>query len=81
MTFKYIITDEFIVKDSKVLVLDRQRCLVKDSAPLIFIMDGKTYTYKLTHNRNWIIVDSDDKFEGNVIEIDNAICEPLGEIL
>lgn len=81
MKIAYRVTDEFKVKDSKVLVLDRQRCLVKDSAPLIFIMDGKNYTYKLTHNRNWIIVDSDDKFEGNVIEIVNAICEPLGEIL
>ena len=80
MKIAYRVTDEFKVKDSKVLVLDRNRCLSREKY-YTFTMNGKIYPYKLTHNLKWLIVDSDDEFKGNVIEISGDIFEGYADIM
>lgn len=66
MKNKYKIKDEFEVKDSKVLVLDKPRN-IDDYDTSNIDVDGKKYHYSLTHNEEWIIVKTKSSFIGKEI--------------
>lgn len=66
MKNKYKIIDEFEVKDSKVLVLDKPRS-IDDFHTSIIDVDGKQYHYSLTHNEEWIIVNTKSSLIGKEI--------------
>lgn len=58
MSDSYIVVDEFTIKDSKVLALNRKREF-KDFNTSNITIDGKSYPYGLTHNEFWITVKTD----------------------
>lgn len=66
MINKYKIKDEFEVKDSKVLVLDKPRS-IDDFDTSYIEVDGKKYHYSLTHNEEWITVNTKSSFIGKEI--------------
>ena len=55
MDNKYTVIDEFMVKDNKILVLDKDRN-IHDFNTSKIIIDGESCPYGLTHNRKWITV-------------------------
>ena len=59
----YTIVDEFMVKDTKVLVLDKAIDF-KDFIASKIMVANNSYLYGLTHNESWITVKADDKFLG-----------------
>ncbi len=63
MTNRYTVVDEFVVKDSKILVLDSDRAFEDYNTSKIEV-DGKPYKYGLTHNARWIIVKTDTELIG-----------------
>ena len=68
MNGQYTVIDEFIVNSAKVLVLDKKRTLAKGDKYSL-VMGENEYPYRLTHNDNWIIVDSNVSFKGKQIEM------------
>lgn len=63
MADKYIVVDEFEVKNRKIIVLDKDRSF-KDFNTSKINIDGKSYEYGLTHDRRWISVKTDMKLVG-----------------
>jgi hypothetical protein len=64
----YTVIDEITIRDSKVLVLDKNRKLSL-SKELVFSMDGKDYPYRLTHMDHWIVVTSNESFLNKKIQL------------
>lgn len=60
---KYTIADEFMVKNTKVLVLDKA-INFKDFRASKIMVDHNSYSYGLTHNESWITVKTDEKLLG-----------------
>ena len=68
MRREYKVTDEFLINGSKVIVLDEKREFSTSESSHILI-DNQSLPYKLTHNENWLIVDTDIVLKGKKIEI------------
>ena len=68
MRTEYIVKDEFLINGSKVIVLDKKRNFTASQNSHIFV-DNKVLPYKLTHNDDWLIVDTDIVLKGKKIEI------------
>lgn len=68
MRTEYTVKDEFLISGSKVIVLDKKREFTSFENSHILV-DDKKLPYKLTHNENWLIVDTDIALKGKKIEI------------
>ena len=51
----YAIVDEFVVKNKRVIVLDKKLSL-EDFRSSMVEVDGEKYSYGLTHNDFWITI-------------------------
>lgn len=65
---KYKVVDTFVVRDAKILVLDRPwefGYVDKMEA----VVEGKIYPFTLTHHEYWIIVRTTDDLKGKDVYV------------
>lgn len=63
MGSRYTVVDEFHVKDNKILVLNKKRAIQDFNTSKIDV-DGQSYTYGLTHNETWVMVQTNKNLIG-----------------
>lgn len=68
MKTEYTVIDEFSIKNSKVIVLDEKR-KASTSESYYILVDNHKFPCELTHNENWLIVNTDVSLKGKKIEI------------
>lgn len=66
----YTVIDEFVVKNSKIIVLDRKKD-VSDLRTSHILVDGNRIAVDCTHNETWFIVNERMSFKGKSIEFIN----------
>ena len=66
----YTVTDTFLVRDKKIVVLDR-KLAVKDAGCSYISVEGQLFVFGLTHNEYWIIVDPAAPLENKTITFTN----------
>lgn len=69
MTTDFKVVDEFMVKDTKVLVLDNEIDLREENKYIQ--VDDQKIPYSLTHNLQWILVNTNAVLRGKEIRFTN----------
>ena len=65
MKNKYLVIDEFEIRDNKVLVLNEECHSTKGNG---LFVDGETFKFALNSVRNWVVVNSKKSFKGKEIQ-------------
>lgn len=66
----YTVIDEFVMKDSKIIVLDRKKD-VSDLRTSHILVDGNRIAVDCTYNETWFIVNERMSFKGKSVEFIN----------
>ncbi|MBQ3007040.1 MAG: hypothetical protein IJD78_05700 [Clostridia bacterium] len=66
----YTVIDEFDIKNSKIIVLDRRKD-VSDLCTSHILVDGNRVAVDCTHNETWFIVNERMSFKGKSVEFVN----------
>ena len=68
MRTEYTVVDEFSIENSRVIVLDKKREFTASESSYVLV-GAQRLSYKVTHNENWIILETDISLKGKKIEI------------
>ena len=70
MSNKYKIVDDFQAGSTgiRVLVLDREYEYIPPASEGVAIIDGRRYEFNLNSIRNWVTIESDERFTGKTVE-------------
>ena len=73
---EYMITDDFQIKDTRVLGLDRDFDSLQFNKAMI---DGKLFDYLINSVKSWILIKSRDSFKGKKVTfVNDDVSAPAG---